>query len=137
MSSPGVEAVVPSHGFCRAPGHAPNPRFDDANFRLRFARLATHYRRHTAFFADEQLLRNAPILNGILGILVNGRYGVRSPPSKQPDSSRKAKARFVYARSTIQAAAANSWKPLPARFYYDRLHATSHKANVIRPPLRV
>ncbi|MEX2655399.1 MAG: alpha/beta fold hydrolase, partial [Acidimicrobiia bacterium] len=28
------------------PGFTPNPRFDDAGFRLRFARLVTHYWRH-------------------------------------------------------------------------------------------
>ena len=31
------------------PGHRPNPRYDDPEFRLRFARLVTHYWRHAAF----------------------------------------------------------------------------------------
>lgn len=62
-----------------APGHVPNPRFDDAEFRLRFARLVTHYWRHAAFLEDEQLLRDAPILDGIPGVLIHGRYDVSSP----------------------------------------------------------
>jgi proline iminopeptidase len=61
------------------PGHRPNPRFADPAFRLRFARLVTHYWRHAAFLADEQLLRDAPILNGIPGILIHGRYDISSP----------------------------------------------------------
>jgi proline iminopeptidase len=62
-----------------AAGHAPNPRFSDAEFRLRFARLVTHYWRHDAFLKDEQLLRNAGSLSGIPGILIHGRYDVSSP----------------------------------------------------------
>ncbi|MEX2279315.1 MAG: prolyl aminopeptidase [Acidimicrobiia bacterium] len=61
------------------PGFAPNPRFDDAEFRLRFARLVTHYWRHAAFLKDDQLIRDAPILNGIPGSLIHGRYDVSSP----------------------------------------------------------
>lgn len=62
-----------------APGHAPNPRYEDPEFRLRFARLVTHYWRHAAFLEDEQLLRDAAILNGIPGFLIHGRYDVSSP----------------------------------------------------------
>ena len=62
-----------------APGHLPNPRFDDADFRLRFARLVTHYWRHAAFLDDEQLLRDAPMLDGVPGVLIHGRYDVSSP----------------------------------------------------------
>jgi proline iminopeptidase len=61
------------------PGHLPNPRFDDAEFRLRFARLVTHYWRHAAFLEEEQLLRDAPMLDGIPGVLIHGRYDVSSP----------------------------------------------------------
>ena len=61
------------------PGHAPNPRFLDPEFRLTFSRLVTHYWRHAAFLEDEQLIRNAPVLNGIPGILIHGRYDVSSP----------------------------------------------------------
>jgi proline iminopeptidase len=62
-----------------APGHTPNPRFDDPAFRLRFARLVTHYWRHAAFLEDDQLIRGAASLNGIPGVLIHGRYDVSSP----------------------------------------------------------
>jgi len=62
-----------------APNHKPNPRFEDAEFRLCFARLVTHYWKNAAFFEDEQLLENASILNGIPGKMIHGRYDVSSP----------------------------------------------------------
>jgi proline iminopeptidase len=62
-----------------APGHVPNARFLDPEFRLRFSRLATHYWRHAAFVEDEQLIRNASMLSGIPGVLIHGRYDVSSP----------------------------------------------------------
>ena len=61
------------------PGHAPNTRFLDPEFRLRFSRLVTHYWKHAAFVEDEQLIRNASRLNGIPGVLIHGRYDVSSP----------------------------------------------------------
>ncbi|HET9029973.1 MAG TPA: prolyl aminopeptidase [Candidatus Aquilonibacter sp.] len=61
------------------PGHTPSRRFKDPAFRLRFARLVTHYWRYAAFLEDEQLMRNAPMLNGINGVLIHGRYDVSSP----------------------------------------------------------
>jgi proline iminopeptidase len=61
------------------PRHRPDPRYDDAEFRLRFARLVTHYWRHAAFLEDEQLIRDAAALNGIPGVLIHGRYDVSSP----------------------------------------------------------
>jgi proline iminopeptidase len=61
------------------PGHVPNPRFQDPEFRLRFARLVTHYWRHAAFLEEDQLIRDAPKLNGIPGALIHGRYDVSSP----------------------------------------------------------
>lgn len=62
------------------PGHQPNPLFDDAEFRLRFARLVTHYWRHAAFLED-QLIRDASRLNGIPGALIHGRFDVSGPLS--------------------------------------------------------
>ncbi len=62
-----------------APGHRPNPRYEDPEFRLRFARLVTHYWRHAAFLEEDQLVRDAPILDGIPGVLIHGRYDVSSP----------------------------------------------------------
>jgi proline iminopeptidase len=61
------------------PGHRPNPRYEDPAFRLRFARLVTHYWRHAAFLTDDQLLRDVPALDGIPGVLIHGRYDVSSP----------------------------------------------------------
>ena len=61
------------------PNHKPNPRFEDPEFRLGFARLVTHYWKNAAFLEDEQLLRNASILNGIPGELIHSRYDVSSP----------------------------------------------------------
>ena len=63
-----------------APGHRRNPRFDDdPEYRLRFARLVTHYWRHAAFLDEDQLIRDAATLNGIPGVLIHGRYDVSSP----------------------------------------------------------
>ena len=62
-----------------APDHAPNPRYDDPEFRVRFARLVTHYWRHAAFLGDNKLLRDAAALDGIPGVLIHGRYDVSSP----------------------------------------------------------
>lgn len=61
------------------PGHRPNPRYEDPDFRLRFARLVTHYWRHFAFLGEENLLRDAATLNGIPGVLIHGRFDVSSP----------------------------------------------------------
>jgi len=62
-----------------APGHRPSPLFDDPEYRLRFARLVTHYWRHAAFMEDDQLVRDAPSLDGIPGVLLHGRYDVSGP----------------------------------------------------------
>lgn len=61
------------------PGHSPTPRFENPEFRLRFARLVTHYWRNAAFLEENQLLRDAAKLNGIPGVLIHGRYDVSSP----------------------------------------------------------
>ncbi len=61
------------------PGHVPNPRYDDAGFRLGFARLVTHYWRHVAWLEDGALLRDAGRLAGIPGILIHGRLDLGTP----------------------------------------------------------
>jgi proline iminopeptidase len=61
------------------PGYASNPRFFDADFRLRFARIVTHYWRHAAFLEENQLLNNAGVLSAIPGTLVHGAHDVSSP----------------------------------------------------------
>ena len=62
-----------------SPGHVPNPRFEDADFRLLFARLVTHYWRHACFIEDDALLRDAAKLDGIPGVLIHGLYDVSGP----------------------------------------------------------
>ena len=61
------------------PGYAPDKRFLNPDFRLRFARIVTHYWRQSAFLEDDQILRAAGTLNQIPGILIHGRYDVSSP----------------------------------------------------------
>ena len=65
-----------------APGHTPNPRFDDPVFRLVFARLVTHYWSNHAFqYADGSpgLLAGAAALGDLPGILIHGRWDVSGP----------------------------------------------------------
>lgn len=62
-----------------APGHQPSLRYKDPEFRLRFARLVTHYWSNAAFLEEDQLMRDAAKLNGIPGVLIHGRYDVSSP----------------------------------------------------------
>jgi proline iminopeptidase len=61
------------------PGGGPGLADENAEFRLRFARLVTHYWRHAAFLEEEQLIRDAAILNGIPGALIHGVYDVSGP----------------------------------------------------------
>lgn len=61
------------------PGHRPNPRYEDPDFRYLFARLVTHYWRNAAFLPDDQLVREAASLDGIPGALIHGRYDVSGP----------------------------------------------------------
>jgi proline iminopeptidase len=62
-----------------APNYTPNPRYEDPEYRLRFARLVTHYWRNAAFLEEGQLLRDAAVLNGIPGALICGKYDVSGP----------------------------------------------------------
>ncbi|MBO3733030.1 prolyl aminopeptidase [Glycomyces niveus] len=61
------------------PGHEPDPRFDDPRFRMRFARLVTHYWRHAGFVEDGALLRDAANLAGIPGVMIHGRLDISGP----------------------------------------------------------
>ena len=62
-----------------APDYQPHPSFQDADFRVRFARLVTHYWRNSAFYEDETLIEGTEGLNGIPGVLIHGRYDVSAP----------------------------------------------------------
>ena len=62
-----------------APGARPNPRYDDAAFRLGFARQVTHCWRNNAWLDDDEIVRNADRLAGIPGRLFHGRLDVSSP----------------------------------------------------------
>jgi proline iminopeptidase len=59
--------------------HGHDPRYDDARFRMAFARLVTHYWHHAAFLEDGALLRDAGRLAGIPAVLVHGRTDLSSP----------------------------------------------------------
>ena len=57
-------------------------RFTDPQYALAFARTAvTHYVRSNAWVEDGILLRNANVLNGIPGTLINGRFDFQAPIS--------------------------------------------------------
>ncbi|MGH3870182.1 MAG: prolyl aminopeptidase [Pseudonocardiaceae bacterium] len=60
-------------------GHQPL-RYQDARFRMAFARLVTHYFHHHAWLADGILLREAGRLAGIPGVLVHGHLDLGGPP---------------------------------------------------------
>jgi len=62
------------------PDHRPDPRYDDPQFRMAFARLVTHYWRHAAWLEDGALLRGAAELAAIPAVLVHGRLDVSGPP---------------------------------------------------------
>ena len=61
------------------PGHAANQRFLDAAFRLRFARIVTHYWRNAAFLPETEIIDNINVLSDISSVLIHGRYDVSSP----------------------------------------------------------
>jgi proline iminopeptidase len=61
------------------PGFEPDPRYEDARFRLCFARLVTHYWANAAFLPDEALLDGADRLAGIPGVMVHGQLDISGP----------------------------------------------------------
>jgi proline iminopeptidase len=60
-------------------GADPDPRYADPHFRMVFARLVTHYWRHAAWLAEDELRAGAARLAGIPGVLVTGRADVSGP----------------------------------------------------------
>ena len=61
-------------------GWAPSQRYEDAGFRMTFARLCAHYFSHAAWLDGDELLRNAYRLAGISGFMVHGRLDLGGPP---------------------------------------------------------
>jgi proline iminopeptidase len=56
-----------------------DPRYDDPRFRLRFARLVTHFWSHAAWLGETELLDGMPLLASIPGVLIHGRRDISSP----------------------------------------------------------
>jgi proline iminopeptidase len=56
-----------------------DPRYEDPEFRMCFARLVTHYWRHAAWLEDGELLRGVERLAGVPAVLVHGRLDVSGP----------------------------------------------------------
>jgi proline iminopeptidase len=57
----------------------PNPRYEDARFRMAFARIVTHYWRHGAWLEAGQLVRDVDRIASIPGVMVHGRLDLGSP----------------------------------------------------------
>ncbi|WP_342358652.1 prolyl aminopeptidase [Terrarubrum flagellatum] len=57
----------------------PNPRYEDARFRLGFARLVAHYWANRAWLEEGELLRSAARLSQIPAVLIHGRLDVSGP----------------------------------------------------------
>jgi proline iminopeptidase len=62
------------------PAWRPDTRYDDRLFRLRFARLVTHYWANAAWLEEGVLVREAGKLAGIPGVLIHGRLDISGPP---------------------------------------------------------
>jgi proline iminopeptidase len=61
------------------PGATPNPRYEDARFRLGFARQVTHCWRNNSWLGPDEIVANAGRLAGIPGWLIHGRLDLSSP----------------------------------------------------------
>jgi len=56
-----------------------DPRFQDPDYAMAFARIVTHYVRHDLFLEGDELLRGARALAHLPATLVNGRLDFQSP----------------------------------------------------------
>ena len=61
------------------PGVGHHPRYDNARFRLGFARQVTHCWRQSSWLGDDELVAKAHRLADIPGWLIHGRLDVSSP----------------------------------------------------------
>lgn len=62
------------------PGQKPPARYEDPRFRLGFARIVTHYWRHTCWMDGVDLIGGSSGLGDIPAMLVHGRLDVSGPP---------------------------------------------------------
>ncbi|MFG1947434.1 prolyl aminopeptidase [Nonomuraea sp. NPDC048826] len=60
-------------------GQQPDPRYEDPGFRMRFARLVTHYWSHHAWLDDGEILAGVEKLGDVPGVLVHGRIDLSTP----------------------------------------------------------
>ncbi|MEC3980636.1 prolyl aminopeptidase [Amycolatopsis sp. H20-H5] len=67
-----IVSLLPDPGF--------QIQYSDPGFALTFARLALHYFTHGSWLDEGQLIRDAPKLAGIPGVIVQGRYDAVCPP---------------------------------------------------------
>ena len=61
------------------PGWEPDLRYEDATFRMVFARLVTHYWSHACFLGEGQVLAGMDRLAHIPVVMIHGRYDVSGP----------------------------------------------------------
>lgn len=61
------------------PNEAFSSQFGDEHYAVAFARIENHYFVNAGFLEEGQLLRDAGRLNGIPGVIVQGRYDVATP----------------------------------------------------------
>ena len=67
----------------------PSPLVSDENALRSLARIEAHYFVHRAFMDEGQLIANANRLNGIPGVIVQGRYDAVTPPRTAWDLHRR------------------------------------------------
>ncbi len=65
-----------------------DPRYDEPEFALGFARLVTHYWSHAAWLDEDALITGAARLAGIPGLLATGQADVSGPPDTAYDLAR-------------------------------------------------
>jgi proline iminopeptidase len=70
------------------PNAANAAHFDDPYFALAFARIENHYFINKGWMEEGQLIRDAVRLQGIPGVMVQGRYDMACPPVTAYDLSR-------------------------------------------------
>jgi proline iminopeptidase len=62
--------------------------FGEEEYAVAFARIENHYFTHAGWFEEGQLIRDAGKLEGIPGVIIQGRYDVACPPATAWDLHR-------------------------------------------------